>query len=356
MFPSDAREEAQSAAVGLPPTVPQKKQPSTQPQNVLARLRALSEELSALSIFLSLIAVCIVAFSLKGSNLNEVAIEKLTKAIEGVLLAAAGLTWLVCGNSKKLFNRYAFLTFSASCLVGAAFFAYFSNGAVKESERQDATVRMLGTNALMALEDAKSGKPFNVKSTGDAEIDATLQVVNGFTKEVSTSLESMDDEIDALHKESVFSTKVLGSKTAIEAELAKRLESRVAIQLCSEKLVPLIEATKAKAAALQVSGEISRGAMEGIENGLTKSPLKETFSLRMKREMSEFDFLKFLQSNFGEYEMREGEIIFKNPVNAIKYNELAQAIDAATKEATNFQQLQMRAIDAAKVNMQNLAH
>lgn len=334
-----------------PPRLPSPPNPQLFPAT-----RVSVEKLSILSVILLMIACGIIAFALKGSHLNGLQAEKLTETGLRLLLVAGISAWVVCGSSKER-KRYSFIIFLSCILTFALYFAYRVRPAIgKTKEREQAMSREVVANLTDAVQQAASGGVWEVKPTGDVDADALLRSLNAFYQDLFGYINRMEAEIEALHLESAFSLSVLGKQAAIEAEIRKGIESQKIIERYRNGLPQIIESARSKFASLGVSEELKRGAMRGFEKAVSaQAPrLNEMFSLRLRRENAEDNVLRFMLAVFSDYRITEKAILFKTPSNEKKYNELVQAIHDTVKETEAYQQRQLQAIEAAKVQIQKL--
>lgn len=316
-----------------------------------------AKTLPVLSICLLVIACGVIAFTLKGANLNGVAAEKLGEFIGRTLICAGIFSWIVWGASGKQ-KGYALLTFSVVCAGSALVFAYyFRVGAEHGRQRAQETSRRMVTNLMEVVQQATNGGVPKMKATGDAQIDATLEPMNALFRDVFGSINRMETDIAALQQEDAFSLSVLGTKSSIESEVRKRDESQNIIAKCRKAVPSMIEAARAQYSSLRASDDVKRGAVRGFDDAMSvqRPQLDEMFSLRLRREKAESDFLRFMLGAFDDYRVLKESISFKTPSNSKKYEELAQTIQVAIKDAEAFQKRQMDAVEAAKSKIQKLA-
>ena len=296
------------------------------------------------------------AFTLRGSHLNGVAVEKLTEAVLKVLLCAGAFTWAVCRTSKR-FNRDAFLTFSVVCFAFVLCFSYFWRSAEVQTEGRKEKARRLATYFTEGIKQASSGNMPIIKPTGDAEFDAFLSAMNAFFQGYFGYLNRMEDEIADLHCEDAFSASVLTNKDAITSEMRKRVASQNIIEQYKNGFPPMIESGTAKVTSLRASDEFTNSAIRGFKKRVnaSASQLSEMFSLRLRREKAEADFLTFMLSVFGDYQFTENNILFKTPTNAQKHNQLVAGINDAIKDAETYRQRQLGEVESAKTQLEKLA-
>lgn len=314
------------------------------------------------SISLWVVACGAVAFALRGAtfkgNFNDKAVEKLIEAVGRVLIGAGVLAWTFRSASGRR-RGYGFLMFSAVCAAAALYFASRFHAEVRHEKplSQETSQRMVANLTEVAEQAASGGVP-KMKPVGNATFDAALPAMNAFSQDFFGYLNRMEDEIDALHREGIFSASALAKESTIASEIRKRVESQNIIERYKKGLSPMIESARARFASLRVTEEVRRGALRGFEKAVSAQVprLNEMFSLRLQREKVEADFLRFMLATFSDYRFAEKAISFKTPSNAQRYKELVQGIDDAGREATAYQKRQLEAVEGEKAQLQILAH
>ena len=181
--------------------------------------------------------------------------------------------------------------------------------------------------------------------------------MNALSQNISSYLRRMEDEIDALRCDDVFSASVLAKEPAIGSEMSKRVETQKIITGYKLGFEPMIQTVLAKVTSPWASDETMRAATNVIKKAVTTnvSRYDEMFSLRLRRERTDFDFLSFMRSVFGDYQFIEKKLLFKTPTNLHKYKQLAAGIEDAIKAGEAFQQRQFDAVEAAKTQLQKLS-
>lgn len=167
----------------------------------------------------------------------------------------------------------------------------------------------------------------------------------------------MEDEIDALHREHVFSLPMLSKQSSIEAEIQKAVESQKIIERYRNGFPALVESARVKYSSSRKMSPGWERALLDFEKMLSERlpSYQEMFSLRLRRENAESEFLRYMAAVFSDYKVSEKAIGFKTPSNSKRYNELGQAIEDAIKEGDAFRQRQFEAVEAAKAQVQKLA-
>lgn len=242
--------------------------------------------------------------------------------------------------------------------MGALYFGYVWRGAEKQiKEGEQETSRRMVTNLTEVAEQAAGGSMPRMKPVGNAVFDAALPAMNALSQDLFGYLNRMEDEIDALNREDVFSESALAKESAIASEIRKRLESQNIIERYKKGLPPMIESARTKFTSLRASDDVKRGAVRGFDKAASAQvpKLDEMFLLRLRREKAEADFLRFMLAAFSDYRFAEKVISFKTPANSQRYKGLAQGIQDAIKDAEAFQQRQLRAVEALKTQVEKLA-
>jgi hypothetical protein len=204
---------------------------------------------------------------------------------------------------------------------------------------------------MEVVQQATNGDVPRMKATGNTDIDATLEPMN------FGSMNRMETEIAALQQEDVFSLSVLGTKSSVESEVRKRDESQDIVEGCRKGVPSMIDAARAQYASLRASDEAKRGAVRGFDSAMSvqRPQLDQMFSLRLRREKAESDFLRFMLGALDDYQVNKESISFRTPSNSKEYQKLTRAIQDAIKDAETFQKRQMDALEAAKSKIQKLA-
>jgi len=297
------------------------------------------------------------AFVLKGANLNGLAAEKLGELVGRTVISAGIFAWIVWRVSGKR-KGYAFLSFSVIC-AGSAFVSahYFRVGVEEGRQPAQERSRRMVTNLMEVVQQATNDDVPRIKAIGDSDIDATLQPLNALFRDVFGSIKRMENEIAALGQEDVFSSSVLSTKSKIESEARKRGESQEIIERCSKRIPSIIESARAQYSSVRASDEAKRGALRGFDSSISlqRRQLEEMFSLRLRREKAESEFLNFMVTVFDDYLLEKESVSFKASANSKKYNELAQSIRDVIDDAAAFQKRQLDAVEAAKAKIRKLA-
>ncbi len=151
--------------------------------------------------------------------------------------------------------------------------------------------------------------------------------------------------------------QVLGRKSSIQSEIGKSLASQTIIERYRKGFPLMIQSWRAKYSSLQASDAVKRGALEGFENTLSvQVPLyQKMFALRLQMKITESNLLKFMQAQFGDYEVTDKSISFKTPSNVQKYNELAKGIQNAEEDLRAYEKRQFEEVEAAKAKLHKLS-
>ncbi|MGA2855190.1 MAG: hypothetical protein ABSE90_13830 [Verrucomicrobiota bacterium] len=75
------------------------------------------------------------------------------------------------------------------------------------------------------------------------------------------------------------------------------------------------------------------------------------FASWINKQKADQDFLRFLDDNFDDFELKDGKIMFGNSTNVQKYAELAKNVQDAIAEAEGFQTRALNKTEAAKAKL-----
>jgi hypothetical protein len=147
----------------------------------------------------------------------------------------------------------------------------------------------------------------------------------------------------------------LSTKTGLEAEARKRIESQRIIEKYRNGLLPhAIDAFRQKAATYNIPDKQKQDIMRGFEAARpTFSHQSETMcNLLEKKERTELDFLNFMASAYNEYELKDGKIFFHSATVRQRYPELAKSVEDTAKDIAAFRKEQL---EKANSNIQKLS-
>jgi len=135
---------------------------------------------------------------------------------------------------------------------------------------------------------------------------------------VTPALSGAYEKIKQLQKPSVFDGSVLTNAVNLESEIRKRAASQQIIEEARESVRRAIEGFRQNVASRAVSGGDKDGVIESVEQEIrNQSPRwQEKFDLLQRRERADLDFLRFMGSIQGDYELKDGKILFDCSVAA----------------------------------------
>jgi hypothetical protein len=256
------------------------------------------------------------------------ATTNLATLITRTLLCAGLLAWTV---KRKGFR---FLTFSIVCAAMTVISVYYFHvGKTQVQQKEKDTWTKLSSNGMEFVQYAQQGGTGSVptfRSVGNTDIDSLTQLLNGMIQQITQSVAKMNQDIDALEEQDAFASSLLTSKPNLEKEIPKRIESQKIIDQYEQVFVSQIEAARKKCETLNISDNIKRGGLDGLDK--TVSQYQKILGLRSKEQKTEHDFLQFLSDSFEDYQLKDGTILFGSSKNSVKYNELANNVQNATKE------------------------
>jgi hypothetical protein len=227
----------------------------------------------------------------------------------------------------------------------------------RERQRAD---KNFATNAAMLLETIANGvspSDAKVQSSGNPEMDAIMAEIIQLTGQVFSLLDRMEEEIDALRKESVFADSVIGNKARLASEMKKRSASQAIIEKYQSNFAPTVQAAREKIGSLNVSESVRRGALTGFNESVKKQAprMEEMFKIRIRREKAEAECLQFMHDAFPDYRLNGKSISFSSSDNLQTYKKLVQEISLAEQAGEAFQKKQFEEFDAAKTKLREMA-
>ena len=333
--------------------------PSPQPLKAVTSAVLTPSRVRWVSFGLLLLSFGVMCFVLKDANLNNPqAVEKLTEAIGRILIGGGILGWIAWSGSGKR-KGYGFFTFSLVCVVMTFICAYyFRIGAEKGKQNQKESNRQWAASLNDFAQQATNEEAIKqVKSTGDADMDAVIKASVELRNNFLEALTKMEAEIAELNQLDVLSPLVVTNKSAIESEVGKRNETMAIIQRYQRNVPAMIEAGRQRFASLSTSANVENGALRGFENSMKvqRPALDAMFGLRLIREKAELDLLRFLSHDFNGYNFVNQQIIFGDSAKRAEYGRLCNALETVIKEAEAFQRRQVEATEAAKTQLKKLA-
>jgi hypothetical protein len=309
------------------------------------------------SIVLLVLSCTAMGFTLNGAN-NPLAVQKLTEIFGRIFICAGIFGWLAWGAGGKR-KGFGLLIFSSVCTIMTFYSSYYFVTGVKEGKQhQRESNRQIAASLNDLLQQATNeGTVKRVKSSGDAEMDASMQPLVELLNDLQAALGKMEAEVKELNQLNVFSPLVVTNKSAIELQVRKREGSQAIIQKYQRDFPVIIESARRRYASLSTTEDFKKAALQGFDNSMKVQvpAVNEMFNLRLRREKAEFDLLRFLSTEFNNYNLFNGEIVFALTAHQQEYSRLRKAIETAKKEAEAFQSRQIEATEAAKGQIDKLA-
>ncbi len=170
--------------------------------------------------------------------------------------------------------------------------------------------------------------------------------------DLASVIEGMDRELDLLEMRPVFESALLTNKAALQIEIQKRLESCRIIEQRRKDFPGAMDAMQQKWAARNIS-ERARPFVAGATNALqdSKSRYDGFFQVRGAEEKAALDYLQFMLGAFGEYEISDTAIYFKNTTNSARYAELTKRIHGIIDEERKLQERYLKFTTEAATRM-----
>jgi hypothetical protein len=218
-------------------------------------------------------------------------------------------------------------------------------GVSKRHEFQG-TKRHMAASLNEYAQQVKSGVPVNqMPSTGDANIDAGFQIIVDLGNEGRVVMEKMDAEIAQLHEKQVGS--VITNKDAIKLELGKRTAGQGIIQNYEREAAALVASAKQRCLASTMPAGMKQEMLRQLDKGgQFQALLDERFSLSVRRQEAEFDFLQFLHAEFGRYRLADEAVRFAAPPKQEEYNRLSQRLQDVFKDTEAFDRRRSEGLEA----------
>lgn len=252
-----------------------------------------------------------------------------------ILIAAT----LVCWAEKR--KGYKLLWFSIVCALCTLLGAYYYDVGATEARRANrqfaAGVSDLYSNVLESGQNGGTNVLSETRPTGDAVNDMTLQYTHELMQDLLPVIAGMNQRLKALQERSVFDSLVLTNSVELQAEFRKRVEAKQVIENAREELPKAIELFRSHVASQQLSDD-ARGVLQGMEKSIRDMAPKwqELFDLLQEKEQADADFLVFISKAGGDYELREGEILFGSVTNRQRYQDLSRAVVSTQKGLNDF--------------------
>lgn len=326
-------------------------QPKNRSEDRARSLNRISAALFAACALLWLIGLA--AISWRNSDPGK--LGELTGKIFGRVGVGLVAAWLLTGAEKR--KGYRALWFAVICVGFTGLAAYgFWEGMIQArqtSKQFTQTISEFGSNMLEFAQHGGTGALPSLKVTGKSAEDGLVGYLNALSGRVMPVIADMNREIADLQQRSIVDDIVLTNKSALQDEARKRVEGQRIIEKARDKLPRAIEGFRQNVASLELSGEDRRDVLDRMEKWIGKySPqFQEMFDLLLKNQSAELDFLKFMASASGDYELRDGNISFGSATSKVKYRELAETAEGTRKDLEAFT---ARAFKAAKGAMEKL--
>jgi hypothetical protein len=200
----------------------------------------------------------------------------------------------------------------------------------------------------------ESGAPLKrLPSTGDANLDAGLQIIVDMDGELGAVVKKMDAEIAQLEKRDV--CLVLTNKAVIKSELGKRTASQTIIQKHEREAAALVASARQRCLATKMPEDMKQGALRELDKGgQVQARLDESFSLSVRLQKAEFDFLQFMYTEFGRYKLIDEEVRFAASNKHEEYNRLSQRLRDVSEEAEAFNRRRSEELEAMPDRIRDL--
>jgi hypothetical protein len=183
----------------------------------------------------------------------------------------------------------------------------------------------------------KNGTLPKFNPPGDKALDVESRILIDTGQVMVSVMGRMNEELDSVGEKPVFDFSVLSSKTTLQEEISKRIESYHIVQKWQPELPRLLfDAMKKKVDSY--NDPHKEKIIRGIEQGMiNQRPMFETMcNLLEKKETAEQAFLSFMASN--DYQFKDGKVFFRSrtATQSEQYNALSQRVGDSYKEIEAF--------------------
>ncbi len=232
--------------------------------------------------------------------------------------------------------------------------AYYFFDARHKAQEKAAETNRLEVDNINSLEKfiqgGATGDIPEFKPTGDTDSDTFFQTTRDFYTEYFQGWRKEGADIEALQEVSISDCLLFTNKFYLEPQIQDRIAGQQVIEGFKTNALSMIENYKQKCAALNVTEEYKQGILKSLDK---MSPqFGAMFDASIKSQKTDQELLQFLHDSFGDYEFKDGTILFATEANRQKYDELAKQVQDASAEVDGFQKRGLAAIEAAKAKFQ----
>jgi hypothetical protein len=227
-------------------------------------------------------------------------------------------------------------------------------GLIKRHELRETKRKAAVTLNDLAQQLQSGGPARQIPSTGNAEMDAILQIVVDSSNQMRADTEKMDTEIAQLQEIDLLA--VVTNKTAIKAELGKRTTAQRIIQKHKQDAAAIVESARQRYLAARIPEAVKQEALRTLgKDGPVQARLDESHSLRIRRQQAESELLQFMYTEFGHFWLANGKVSFATAANPAQYNRLLQRLQEVSDEAEAFDRRQSEMLEAMPAQVRELA-
>ena len=253
------------------------------------------------------------------------------------ILGAAALAWTVHSSFGKR-KGYMFLVFAITWALVMAWcaikFREGFNESRAKSKAEHNQVTTLASNFLEYAQNEKGGSLDKVKASLNDNKDSVLIPVTEFSNNLIEAVEKRDRGIAGLQERDIYDLSLLTNKTAMEAEMQKRLQGQEFVNLFKTNVDEIIENTRRRYDQINAPEKDKMKSLHGFEQSITaKAPEREnSYRLLIAQQKGEYDYLQFLVDSFKDYQIKDGKIYFSTDEALAGYNNHLKSIDDTEKE------------------------
>jgi hypothetical protein len=249
---------------------------------------------------------------------------------------------------------YRLLNFSVVFAVCTAIGIYYFFDARHKAQAEKAVADRQYVSDLNNLQEfLKQGAVGDIptfKLTGDADDDAISQVMNDFYRNYIQAYREANSAMLKLNAVDVFDNSVLTNKFNLQLEIDNRTAGRQIIETLASNTSSMLTAAGKEYESQNVSEESKKGVRKVFDN-LTPQ-FNTMFAWWVRKQNADQVLLQFLNDNFGDFELKDGKIVFGNQANVQRYAELAKNIQDAMTEVQGLQTQAAARVDAIKAKVQ----
>ncbi len=220
-------------------------------------------------------------------------------------------------------------------LVPGAIFIAIGTGLIRQPDVQELN-RKAEASFQDCIRQLKSGaRVLHMQPTGNADLDAGIQIVVDLVNDMSAAIDKMDAELTQLKERDV--SVVLTNRVTVKSELDKRSAGLAIIEKCKRDTTARVASAKQRCVASKLPKNMKQDLQLSLDKCDQFMPvLSEGLSLRSRSQQTQFDFLQFMYSESGHYMIVSGSVRFTTSGKVDEFNRLTQRIRDVYNDAQAF--------------------